>query len=322
MPALTAFILAALAGYCVTWYAGYIEGNFPLLLLVATVITGAYWLAERFFFLPRRRAAAFALEARHDARRAELAAQGISQVDADISEARERLLSQPWWLDWTAGLFPIILAVFLLRSFVFEPFRIPSGSMIPTLRIDDLILVNKFTYGIRLPVFNTRVTQGNPIQRGDVVVFHYPLQPSLDYIKRVVGLPGDEVTYLNKQITVNGQPVPQTPDGEFLDKSTVQYFRQMQETPAPGKQHNIIVDDQRPTLIPSVTQFPHRDLCQYSIEGVRCKVPPGHYFMMGDNRDNSLDSRYWGFVPDDYIVGKAFFVWMNIGDLSRIGFFN
>lgn len=322
MPALTAFILAALAGYCVAWYAGYIEGNFPLLLLVATVITGAYWLAERFFFLPRRRAAASALEARHDARRAELAAQGISQVDADISEARERLLSQPWWLDWTAGLFPIILAVFLLRSFVFEPFRIPSGSMIPTLRIDDLILVNKFTYGIRLPVFNTRVTQGNLIQRGDVVVFHYPLQPSLDYIKRVVGLPGDEVTYLNKQITVNGQPVPQTPDGEFLDKSTVQYFRQMQETPAPGKQHSIIVDDQRPTLIPSVTQFPHRDLCQYSIEGVRCKVPPGHYFMMGDNRDNSLDSRYWGFVPDDYIVGKAFFVWMNIGDLSRIGFFN
>ena len=143
MPALTAFILAALAGYCVAWYAGYIEGNFPLLLLVATVITGAYWLAERFFFLPRRRAAASALEARHDARRAELAAQGISQVDADISEARERLLSQPWWLDWTAGLFPIILAVFLLRSFVFEPFRIPSGSMIPTLRIDDLILVNK-----------------------------------------------------------------------------------------------------------------------------------------------------------------------------------
>ena len=139
MPALTVFILAALVGYCVAWYAGYVEGNFPLLLLVATVITGAYWLAERFFFLPRRRAAASALEARHDAHRAELAAQGISQVDADISEARERLLSQPWWLDWTAGLFPIILAVFLLRSFVFEPFRIPSGSMIPTLRIDDLI---------------------------------------------------------------------------------------------------------------------------------------------------------------------------------------
>ena len=321
MPALTAFILAAFAGYCAAWYAGYIQGNFPLLLFLATLVTGIYWLAERFFFLPKRRAAAVALQAQHEARQAELVAQGISQVDADISAARERLLMQPWWLDWTAGLFPIILAVFLLRSFLFEPFRIPSGSMIPTLRIDDLILVNKFTYGIRLPVLNTRVTQGNPVQRGDVVVFHYPMQPDLDYIKRVVGLPGDEVAYLNKQITVNGQPVPQAPAGEFLDKSTVQYFRLMQETPSPDKQHNIIVDDQRPAMIVGATQFPQRDLCQYSVEGVRCKVPPGHYFMMGDNRDNSLDSRYWGFVPDNYIVGKAFFVWMNFGDLSRIGFF-
>jgi signal peptidase I len=175
MPILTAVILAAFAAYAAAWYVGVIQGNFALLLFLATVVTGLYWLGERFVFLPRRRAAAQALEAQAAQRRGELAAQGITQVDeGDLTRARERVLVQPWWLDWTAGLFPVIVVVFLLRSFVFEPFKIPSGSMVPTLLVGDLILVNKFTYGLKLPVIHTRLTQGQPVQRGDVVVFRYP----------------------------------------------------------------------------------------------------------------------------------------------------
>ena len=231
------------------------------------------------------------------------------------------MLAQPWWLDWTAGLFPVILIVLMLRSFVFEPFKIPSGSMIPTLLIGDLILVNKFTYGLKLPVVNTRLTDGKPVQRGDVIVFRYPPQPSVDYIKRVVGLPGDEVAYLNKQLTVNGQPVPTTASSDFFDESTMEYFKQFDEQLG-VKNHRVIVDDRRPAFIAGAFDFPHKDNCRYSVEGVTCKVPPGQYFVMGDNRDNSLDSRFWGFVPDGNIAGRAFFVWMNFGNLKRIGSFN
>ncbi|MBS0402025.1 MAG: signal peptidase I [Proteobacteria bacterium] len=319
MPILTAIVLAAFVGYGAAWYTGSIEGNFALLLFLATVVTGLYWLADRFIFLPRRRAAAQALTEQRARRRAELAAQGITKVDDEnLDTARERLLAQPWWLDWTAGLFPVILIVFLLRSFVVEPFKIPSGSMIPTLLIGDLILVNKFTYGLRLPVINTQVTQGNPIQRGDVVVFRYPPKPSVDYIKRVIGLPGDEVSYLNKRLTINGKEVPQTAVSDFFDESTMEYFKQFNEQLG-DVHHNIIVDTRRAAFIGNPDQFQYRDQCRYSIEGVTCKVPEGHYFMMGDNRDNSLDSRYWGFVPNGNIVGKAFFVWMNFGNLGRIG---
>ena len=321
MQILTAFILAGFVGYGGAWYLGMIEGNFALLLFLATLVTGLYWLAERFVFLPRRRAVAESLQVQADRRRADLAAQGIKQVDGDISEARERVLAQPWWLDWTAGLFPVILIVFLLRSFVFEPFKIPSGSMIPTLLIGDLILVNKFTYGLKLPVINTRVTQGNAVERGDVVVFRYPPKPSVDYIKRVVGLPGDEVSYLNKRLTVNGKPVAQTPMTDFFDESTMAYFKQFDEQLG-NQKHRIIVDGSRPGFIAGADDFKYKQNCRYSVEGVSCKVPEGHYFMMGDNRDNSLDSRYWGFVPDANVVGKAFFVWMNFGDLKRIGSFN
>ncbi len=322
MPVFTAVILAAFVGYGVAWYFGALEGNFPLLLLLATVVTGAYWVAERLVFLPHRRAAADALVAAQAQRRQELAAQGIAQVDeGDVAAARERLLAQPWWLDWTAGLFPVILIVFVLRSFVFEPFKIPSASMVPTLLVGDLILVNKFTYGLKLPVFNTRLNQGKPVQRGDVVVFRYPPKPSIDYIKRVVGLPGDEVAYLNKRLSINGQPVPMSAVSDFFDESSMAYFKQFDEQLG-VKNHRIIVDDRRPAFIAGAEAFAGKDNCRFSVEGVTCKVPDGHYFMMGDNRDNSLDSRYWGFVPDANIVGKAFFVWMNFGDLKRIGSFN
>jgi signal peptidase I len=321
MQILTSLILAAFAAYAGAWYFGAFEGNFALLLFMATVVTGLYWLAERFYFLPQRKKAAVALEVQATQRRSELAKMGIDKVDGDIAQARSRIIMQPWWLDWTAGLVPVIAAVFLLRSFLFEPFKIPSGSMIPTLRVGDLILVNKFIYGIRLPVLNTKITEGSPPQRGDVMVFRYPPQPSLDYIKRVVGLPGDEVAYLNKRLTINGKPVVTTALPEFFDDDAMRYYKQYQEVLGTHT-HRLLNDDDRPAFVPGVEDFPNRQNCRYSIEGVVCKVPPGQYFMMGDNRDNSLDSRYWGFVPDNNIVGKAFFVWMNFGDLKRIGSFN
>jgi signal peptidase I len=321
MPFLTAAVLAAFVGYAGAWYFEMVEGNFALLLFLATIVTGLYWLAERAWYLPRRRRAAAQLEATANARNASLNEQGIVvPPDAHIEEARQRTLAQPWWLDWTAGLFPVILAVFVLRSFLFEPFKIPSGSMIPTLLVGDLILVNKFTYGLRLPVLNTKLTQGTPPRRGDVMVFRYPPKPSLDYIKRVVGVPGDEVAYLNKRLTINGQVVDEKRVTDYFDPDAMRYFKQFQEKLG-DKTHNLLNDDERPAFVPGVEDFPNKENCQYSVEGVVCKVPQGQYFMMGDNRDNSLDSRYWGFVPDKNIVGRAFLIWMNFGNLKRIGFF-
>lgn len=322
MPALTAAVLAAFAGYAAIWYLGVVDGNFALLLFMATVVTGVYWVAERLRFAPHRRAAAQALADEHTARIERLKAQGITQTDRfDLQEAQQRVLAQPWWLDWTAGLFPVILAVFLLRSFLFEPFKIPSGSMIPTLLVGDLILVNKYVYGLRLPVVHTRLTEGTPPARGDVMVFRYPPKPSQDYIKRVIGVPGDEVAYLNKRLTVNGQPVPKQPLPDFFDADAMRYSKQFEEVIG-DKRVRILNDEDRPAFIPGADNFEGRQGCRYSVEGVVCKVPPGHYFMMGDNRDNSLDSRFWGFVPERNIVGKAFLIWMNFGDLKRIGSFD
>ena len=322
MAFLTSLILAAFVGYIGAWYFGAVEGNFALLLFLATVVTGIYWLAERFYFLPKRRRAAESLDAALAERRAELARQGITQVDMVEPKARERLIMQPWWLDWTAGLFPVILAVFLLRSFLFEPFKIPSGSMMPTLLTGDLILVNKFVYGLRLPVINTKITDGTPPARGDVMVFRYPPKPSMDYIKRVVGVPGDEVSYLDKKLTINGQPVPKEEIPDYFDEETMRYLKQYRENLG-GREHLLLNDDTRRAGLSEaeIMPFPNQENCRYSVEGVVCKVPPGQYFMMGDNRDNSLDSRYWGFVPDQNIVGKAFLIWMNFSNLKRIGTF-
>ncbi len=322
MPALTALILAAFAAYIGAWYLGAVEGNFALLLFLAVVVTGLYWLAERLYFRPKRERAAAELDAALVDRQKRMARQGISQLDKVDGDARERLVMQPWWLDWTAGLFPVILVVFLLRSFVVEPFKIPSGSMMPTLLVGDLILVNKFIYGLRLPVLNTRVTDGSPPARGDVMVFRYPPKPSLDYIKRVVGLPGDEVAYLNKTLTINGKPVSKEAMPDFFDDETMRYLKQYREQL--GKHdHRLLNDEGRRAGLSEleISAFPNRQNCRYSVEGVVCKVPEHQYFMMGDNRDNSLDSRYWGFVPEQNIVGKAFLVWMNFGNLGRIGTF-
>lgn len=324
MQFLTAIILAGFVGYAGSWYLGFHEGNFALLLFLAVVVTGCYWLAERFYFSPKREQAAKALEEASVKRLSELSKLGIDKVDGDIAniaKAQEKIRAQPWWLDWTAGLFPVILIVFLLRSFLFEPFKIPSGSMIPTLMVGDLILVNKFHYGVRLPVINTKITEGNKPKRGDVMVFRFPPKPTLDYIKRVVGVPGDEVAYLNKKLTINGKPLESAALPDFFDEDAMRYSKQFEERLG-AKKHRVLNEDDRPAFVAGADNYVFKQNCNYSVEGVVCKVPEGHYFMMGDNRDNSLDSRYWGFVPDKNIVGKAFFVWMNFGNFKRIGSFD
>ncbi|HET9976682.1 MAG TPA: signal peptidase I [Burkholderiaceae bacterium] len=320
MGGLTAALYAVLVVYLGGWFLGRWIGDFSLLLFLLSVATFAFWLAERFHFLPARRKAAADLEAAHVARRAELTRQGITQVDGNVEEAKARVLAQPWWLDWTAGLFPVILLVFLLRSFLFEPFKIPSGSMLPTLESGDLILVNKFDYGVRLPVINRKIVANRDPQRGDVMVFRYPPDPRIDYIKRVVGVAGDVVAYENKVLSVNGKRVETSPLPDYYDDDSQRYVKQMKERLG-AVDHRILVRDDRPAFVSGIETFPMREACRYSAEGVACTVPPGHYFVMGDNRDNSIDSRYWGFVPDRNIVGRAFFVWMNFGNLARIGSF-
>ena len=321
MPFITSLVLAAFVAYAGAWFMGAVEGNFAFLLFMASAVTGVYWLAERFYFLPARQAAVRRLQDADEQRRAGLEKQGISRVDGDVAQAAQDILAQPWWLDWTAGLFPVIISVFFLRSFIVEPFKIPSGSMIPTLLVGDLILVNKFHYGLRLPVLNTKMTEGEKPQRGDVMVFRYPPRPSLDYIKRVVGVPGDTVAYLNKRLTINGQAVPTESVPEFFDEDAMRYFKQYEEKFG-TQSHRVLNDEQRPAFVPGADKFPGSEGCNYTVEGVTCKVPEGHFFMMGDNRDNSMDSRYWGFVPEKNIVGKAFFVWMNFGNLKRVGPFH
>jgi signal peptidase I len=229
-------------------------------------------------------------------------------------------LPEPIVVDMARAFFPVIVVVFLIRSFWVEPFKIPSGSMKPTLLVGDFILVNKYVYGIRLPVINRKIIDVNPVQRGDVVVFRYPADPSVDYIKRVVGLPGDRVVYRGKRLAVNGEQVAVQSSGFYTD-AELNYLRlPIFMEKLDGKTHQMmIIPAQPPVDLAQVRQFAHRENCEYNDDGFSCTVPAGHYFMMGDNRDQSSDSRYWGFVPDDHVKGRAFLVWMNFGDFRRIG---
>lgn len=262
--------------------------NFALIMLILLMATGAIWLLDHFVLRSRRAA-----------------------------EEKE-----PWWVEYPKSFFPVILIVFLLRSFLVEPFKIPSGSMIPTLLVGDFILVNKFTYGIRLPVANVKIMDVNQPRRGEVMVFRYPENPSLDYIKRVVGLPGDKITYRNKRLYINGEPVEVEPDGEYnYVESGLNYVYNRRLIEQLGSHsHAILVNPEMPNAqLGGVRQFPYRKNCVYNDSEFTCRVPAGHYFMMGDNRDSSSDSRYWGFVPDANIVGKAFLIWWNFSELKRIG---
>jgi len=262
--------------------------DFALFLFALLTATGGIWLLDRFV----------------------LAAKRGSEV------------AEPWWVEYAKSFFPVILIVFLIRSFLAEPFKIPSGSMIPTLQIGDFILVNKFTYGIRLPIVNKKLIQLNNPQHGDVMVFHYPENPSLDYIKRVVALPGDNIEYRHKGIWINGVEQRQLADGvyNYVEAGLNFVHTEKRIEKLAERQHAVLINPEAPALhLDAIAEFKGRENCSFDDEVMRCKVPEGHYFMMGDNRDNSRDSRYWGFVPDDHIVGKAFFIWMNFSDLKRIG---
>ena len=217
----------------------------------------------------------------------------------------------PRIVDYSRSFFPIILIVFLLRSFVIEPFRIPSGSMLPNLHIGDFILVNKYTYGLRMPVTHEKLMSVGEPDRGDVMVFRYPVEPRLNFIKRVVALPGDELSYVNKRLSINGVEVTTKAADKFYPDNNTNHDYPLDQflESIGGEGHLIVTDGNRGS----------RDL-------ERVIVPEGHYFVLGDNRDHSNDSRYWRFVPEDHIVGKAFMIWFSWKgaedgwvDWSRIG---
>jgi len=262
--------------------------DLSLIMFVLLLVTGGVWILGQFIFWPKR---------------------AVEQAE-------------PWWIEYAKSFFPVILVVFCIRAFLAEPFKIPSGSMIPTLQIGDFILVNKFTYGVRLPIINQKIIPLNDPKRGDVMVFHYPENPSVDYIKRVIGVPGDVIEYRNKRLTINGVEQQQKADGDYnyveSGLNFVHTERRIEDLDKHG--HAVLINPEMPDVhLGSVAEFKGKGNCSYDETKVECKVPEGQYFMMGDNRDNSRDSRYWGFVPDDLIVGKAFLVWMNFSDLKRVG---
>ncbi|WP_274584287.1 signal peptidase I [Neisseria leonii] len=231
--------------------------------------------------------------------------------------------------DYMASFFPIIALIFVLRSFIAEPFQIPSGSMRPGLVAGDFILVNKFAYGIRTPVVNNVLIDTGKVARGDVMVFNYPESPQVNYIKRVIGLPGDLVEYRNKNLSINGRAVPDSAEGvQSYRENTTQYGTvdiraEVFGEALGGRRYQVLKMPEQPAFLPQGVRsgFPFRENCEYAEDGTwfSCRVPEGHYFMLGDNRDNSEDSRYWGFVSDKLVVGKAFLIWMNFGDFSRVG---
>jgi len=283
--------------------------NLPLILTLAVAVTGLIWLYDALVLSRPRKRALAALD--NQFTQAELQEPARRQA---YEEAREAAAREPLLVEYSKSFFPVLALVFVLRSFIAEPFQIPSGSMEPTLEVGDFILVNKFTYGIRLPVLNTKVIPVNEPERGDVMVFFPPHQPETYFIKRVVGLPGDRVSYVDHQLSINGEAVPQ----ELVEKELS------------GRSPSVIM---RETL--GDTRYTTRKQLQpnrYSQSG-SWVVPEGHYFMMGDNRDGSFDSRGWNdlnkdggknlsFVPEEAIVGKAFAVWMHWDSLFSLPSFD
>lgn len=298
---------------------------FTWILLLITLLTGLAWFFEKIstFVKGRLHIKRFFFQLNlndskeYDAPLKEKVVSGLNErYSAKILEHKRK--DSHWWLEGLAGLFPSILLVFFLRSFFLEPFKIPSSSMLPTLHIGDFILVNKFAYGLRLPIIHKKIVHVGLPKRGDIVVFRYPQNESVDYIKRIVGLPGEIVSYKNKELYVNGILIKLHKLKDFYDKERMSYMQQYEEQLADRKYVILKNPDERVFYKP-VFPFPFQENCMFDVDSVVCKVPEGHYFVMGDNRDNSADSRYWGFVPERNLIGRAFFVWLNFAKLSRVG---
>lgn len=241
--------------------------DFERILFYATLVTGVICLFDILFLAKKRK-----------------------------QKHRGKDVKLPMLIDYSRSFFPVLLIVFLLRAFLFEPFRIPSGSLEPTLLTGDFILVNKYDYGVRLPLIHTKIAGRAIPGRGDIIVFRWPPNLSYDFIKRVIGLPGDHISYINKELYVNGKKIPQEPLRKVIadDENGTKWL-------AFEKQENLLGVQHRIYLNPAKNTLNYKDII----------VPPGMYFVMGDNRDDSADSRYWGFVPDTNIIGKAVLVWMS-----------
>ncbi len=258
--------------------------DFPTILTSLVFVSGLIWAIDAIAFAPKRRA--------------------LTQDPNADEVLRAKAHREPTLVEYARSFFPVFLVVLVLRSFMVEPFRIPSGSMMPTLLTGDFIMVNKFTYGIRLPVINKKIIEMNYPARGDVAVFRFPENPSIDFIKRIVGVPGDKIEYHRKTLFVNGEPQKLEKVGIYRGEGSGlrmsgAYHLTEQLT---GLSHDILVDARAPDL-------PHG--CNVLRPELSFTVPKGHYFVMGDNRDNSNDSRCWGTVPDENLVGKAFMIWFN-----------
>ena len=261
--------------------------DFATLIVLLVLATGLIWAFDAAVLARRRRAGA------RD--------EGDAEIDA-VTAYPSRIV------EYSKSFFPVFLIVLVLRSFIVEPFRIPSNSMMPTLLTGDFILVNKFNYGIRLPVLDTKVGNVGFPERGDVVVFRYPEDPSTPFIKRVVGIPGDRIAYYDKVLYVNDEPMEQKPLGRYVGvgSGAVMTGASLRVERLDDAVHRILIEP-----------------AAHSVQG-SIVIPEGHYFVLGDNRDNSRDSRYWGTVSDDLLIGKAFRIWMNwdLGhgiDWNRIG---
>lgn len=277
--------------------------DFALIMFVALLVTGTIWLADIFITRPKR----------------ELLAKGYERSGNHTKEQITAARKEPIIIEYARAFFPVILIVFLLRSFLVEPFRIPSGSMLPSLLPGDFILVNKFIYGIRLPVINKKVLDINQPERGNVMVFRYPGDPSVNYIKRVVGLPGDHIVYKNKQLYINDQLMPQTNAQPYTlrELGGGKSMMERRQEDLTGAVHNILIS--KPTrMLTMENALPDNYLQNHYIpdQYYEYEVPSGKYFVMGDNRDRSNDSRFWGFVPEENLVGNAFFIWFS-WDMAR-----
>ena len=283
---------------------------FSIILVAITVITGIVWLADKFYLAPQRKL--LVAQAQADAK---------TQSHVELSPETVASLMEPSPLiDTSVQIFPVIALVLILRSFLYEPFQIPSGSMMPTLLDGDFILVNKFNYGLRDPVKRHKFFEVGEPQRGDAVVFKYPRDPRIDYIKRVIGLPGDRIIYRNKSLYI--KQACQESDAVCPDYvQIVNTFTKKYQGPDAEiglNQFDAVMFDKTHTILKDENTLPRTGhyFQQTGTAQDEFLVPTGHYFVMGDNRDNSLDGRFWGFVPEENLVGQAVAIWMSF-DFGR-----